>query len=74
MTTKRQLTYHPLCRDLAELFLQSEFIQDADERLEAIDDLAQDIQQAIEDWLRERRKSSLLIGQSGDESLGRRRS
>ena len=67
MTTKRQLTYHPWCRDLAELFLQSEFIQDADERLEAIDDLAQDIQQAIEDWLHERRKS-----QSGDEFLGRR--
>src|SRR6266566_2914532 len=54
MTTKRQLTYHPLCRDLAELFLESEFIQNADERLEAIDDLAQDIQQAIEDWLSER--------------------
>jgi hypothetical protein len=65
MTTKRQLTYHPSCRGLAELFLQSEFIQDVDERLEAIDDLAQDVQQAIEDWLRERRKLSLLIGQSG---------
>ena len=66
MPTKRQLTYHPLCRDLAELFLENEFIQNADERLEAIDDLAQDIQQAIEDWLSERHRSSLLVGQTGD--------
>jgi hypothetical protein len=40
------------CAVTSPTILQSEFIQHADERLEAIDDLAQDIQQAIEDWLR----------------------
>ena len=48
--TKRKPSYDPRCRDLAELFLDAEPERSGIERSKEVDDLAQHIQDAIENW------------------------